>query len=116
MNNDYIKGGHFNMSIQKSIEYKALINHIKSQIKTSRQKALLAVNKELLILYWTIGNIILKYQNKEGWGTKVIDNIANEIKNEFPDQKGFSPRNLKYMRKFALEYTNSLVSQCSVNG
>lgn len=58
MNNDYIDGGHFNMSIQKSIEYKDLINDIKSQIKTSRQKTLLAVNKELLILYWDIGKII----------------------------------------------------------
>ncbi|WP_311196453.1 DUF1016 N-terminal domain-containing protein [Clostridium gelidum] len=57
-----------------------------------------------LILYWNIGNIILDYQNKDEWGAKVIDNIAKEIKSEFQDLKGFSPRNLKYMRKFALEY------------
>lgn len=92
------------MSIEKSSEYKELISGIKLQIKNSRQKALLAVNKELLILYWNIGNVILKYQDKEGWGAKVIDNIAKEIKSEFPELKGFSPRNLKYMRKFALEY------------
>lgn len=92
------------MSMQKSIEYKELIGGIKTQIKNSRQRALLSVNRELLILYWNIGNIILSFQNKEGWGAKVIDNIADEIKREFPDLKGFSSRNLKYMRKFALEY------------
>lgn len=94
------------MSIEKSNEYKELISGIKLQIKNSRQKALLAVNKELLILYWNIGNIILKFQSKEGWGAKVIDNIAKEIKDEFPDQKGFSSRNLKYMRKFSEEYND----------
>lgn len=92
------------MSFDKIHEYKELISRIKVQINNSRQKALLAVNKELLILYWNIGNIILKYQDKEGWGAKVIDDIAKEIKDELPDQKGFSPRNVKYMRKFALEY------------
>jgi predicted nuclease of restriction endonuclease-like (RecB) superfamily len=64
------------------------------------------VNEQLLILYWNIGNIILKYQDKSGWGAKIIDNIAKEIKLEFPDLRGFSPRNLKYMRKFSLEYKN----------
>ena len=77
------------MNIEKSIEYKELIIGIKTQIKNSRQKALLSVNRELLILYWNIGNIILKFQDKEGWGSKVIDNISKEIKNEFPDLKGF---------------------------
>lgn len=92
------------MDIQKSKEYKELIFGIKVQIKNSRQKALLSVNKELLILYWNIGNIILDFQNRDGWGSKVIDNISEEIKRDFPDLKGFSSRNLKYMRKFALEY------------
>ena len=92
------------MSIQKSIEYKELIGGIKTQIKSSRKKALLSVNRELLILYWNIGYIILKFQDKEGWGSKVIDNISEEVKSEFPDLKGFSSRNLKYIRKFALEY------------
>lgn len=96
----------FNMNIEKSSEYKNLISGIKNQIKTSRQKALLAVNKELLILYWNIGRTILEYQEKEGWGAKVIDNIAKEIKSEFPELKGFSPRNLKYMRKFSSEYVD----------
>jgi predicted nuclease of restriction endonuclease-like (RecB) superfamily len=92
------------MNIEKSNIYKEFISGIKTQIKNSQQKALLAVNKELLILYWNIGKVILDYQDKEGWGAKVIDNIAKEIKDEFPNLKGFSSRNLKYMRKFAAEY------------
>ena len=64
----------------------------------------MSVNRELLTLYLNIGYIILKFQDKEGWGSKVIDNISEEVKSEFPDLKGFSSRNLKYIRKFALEY------------
>jgi predicted nuclease of restriction endonuclease-like (RecB) superfamily len=99
------------MSIEKSNVYKEFVSGIKTQIKNSQQKALLAVNKELLLLYWNIGNIILNYQNREGWGAKVIDNISKEIKDEFPDLKGFSSRNLKYMRKFAVEYKDIVFVQ-----
>lgn len=55
----------------------------------------------MICLYWNIGNAILKKQKEEGWGTKVIDRISHDIKEIFPDMKGFSPRNIKYMRKFA---------------
>lgn len=92
------------MDIEKVDLYKEVVIGIKDQIRKSQQKALLAVNTELLMLYWNIGNVILLHQEKEGWGAKVIDKIANEIKDEFPTLKGFSPRNLKYMRKFAQEY------------
>jgi len=60
----------------------------------------------MIELYWNIGNIILRNQEKEGWGTKIIGNLSKDIKNEFPDLKGFSERNLKYMRKFAEQYDN----------
>lgn len=65
----------------------------------------------MLLLYWNIGNIILIYQEKEGWGAKIIDNISKEVKDEFPDLKGFPPRNLKYMRKFAAEYQDIVFVQ-----
>lgn len=55
----------------------------------------------MICLYWNIGNAILKKEQEEGWGTKVIDRISQDIKDMFPDMKGFSPRNIKYMRKFA---------------
>ena len=55
----------------------------------------------MICFYWNLGNSILKKQKEEGWGTKVIDRISHDIKEIFPDMKGFSPRNIKYMRKFA---------------
>ncbi|ADL53520.1 PDDEXK nuclease domain-containing protein [Clostridium cellulovorans] len=94
------------MNIEKNNLYINLIKEIKEQIRSSQQKAILSVNKELLILYWNIGRVILEAQERQGWGAKIIDNIAKEIKNEFPELKGFSLRNLKYMRKFAEEYND----------
>jgi predicted nuclease of restriction endonuclease-like (RecB) superfamily len=64
-------------------------------------KAVFSVNRELIQLYWQIGNEILARQDAEGWGAKVIDRLSRDLMREFPDMKGFSVRNLKYMRKFA---------------
>jgi len=85
-------------------QYTKILQEIKQEIREGRYKAVLAANKELITRYWSIGNIILKYQKAEGWGSKVIDTIARDLSSEFPDLKGFSARNLKYMRKFAEEY------------
>ena len=74
---------------------------LKSRIHTAQQRATLAVNRELLLLYWQIGRDILARQAEQGWGTKVIDRLALDLRTAFPDMKGFSPRNLKYMRAFA---------------
>ncbi|MEG0848189.1 MAG: PDDEXK nuclease domain-containing protein [Niameybacter sp.] len=90
--------------LKESMQFKTLLGEIKSQISSSQQKALLAVNRELVILYWSIGNNILEAQAREGWGTKIIDQLAKEIKFDFPQLKGFSTRNLKYMRQFAEAY------------
>jgi predicted nuclease of restriction endonuclease-like (RecB) superfamily len=64
-------------------------------------RASVAVNRELVLLYWQIGRDILARQQKESWGAKVVDRLAADLKREFPDMKGFSVRNLKYMRRFA---------------
>lgn len=85
-------------------QYTKILQEIKQEIREGRYKAVLAANKELILRYWSVGNIILKYQKAEGWGSKVIDTIAKELSSEFPDLQGFSSRNLKYMRKFAEEY------------
>ncbi len=74
---------------------------LKSRIQSAKIRAALAVNSELVILYWQIGKDILNRQESEGWGAKVIDRLAGDLRNEFPEMKGFSPRNLKYMRAFA---------------
>ncbi|WP_369408579.1 DUF1016 N-terminal domain-containing protein, partial [Wolbachia endosymbiont of Atemnus politus] len=71
---------------------------------TSRYKAALAVNSKLILLYHYIGTEILKRQEEHGWGAKVIDQLSKDLRDTFPDMKGFSTRNLKYMRKFAEEY------------
>lgn len=74
---------------------------LKGRIHAVQQRAALAVNRELVLLYWQIGNDILARQIQQGWGAKVIDRLASDLRTAFPDMKGFSPRNLKYMRAFA---------------
>ncbi|MEW5903586.1 MAG: PDDEXK nuclease domain-containing protein [Pseudomonadota bacterium] len=74
---------------------------LKGRIHTAQQRATLAVNRELVLLYWQIGRDILARQAHQGWGAKVIDRLAQDLRAAFPEMKGFSPRNLKYMRAFA---------------
>jgi len=85
-------------------EYLHLLDDIKKRVRDSQRKAVCSLNKELTLLYWDIGNKILTRQNLEGWGSKVIDRLSNDLIKSFPGMKGFSTRNLKYMRKFAEEY------------
>lgn len=74
---------------------------LKSRIHTARQHATLAVNRELVLLYWQIGHDILARQAAQGWGAKVIERLSQDLCSAFPETKGFSVRNLKYMRTFA---------------
>ncbi|MCK9609305.1 MAG: PDDEXK nuclease domain-containing protein [Methylomonas sp.] len=82
-------------------DYPAWLTELKSRIHSAQQRAALAVNRELVLLYWQIGQDILTRQTQQGWGAKVIERLAQDLRNAFPDMKGFSPRNLKYMRAFA---------------
>jgi predicted nuclease of restriction endonuclease-like (RecB) superfamily len=81
--------------------YGQFLAELKSRIQAAQVRASLAVNQELVMLYWQIGREILDRQEREKWGAKVIDRLATDLKRCFPDMKGFSPRNLKYMRAFA---------------
>ena len=81
--------------------YPALLQELKQRIRESQLRASLSVNRELVLLYWQIGRDILDRQEREHWGAKVIDRLAADLKKAFPEMKGFSPRNLKYMRAFA---------------
>ena len=92
-------------------DYELFFNDLKKQISNARVKAALAVNKELVLLYWQIGTKILAKQNEEGWGTKVVTRLAKDLKREFPDMKGFSTRNLKYMRSFAAAWPDDSIVQ-----
>lgn len=81
--------------------YAALLADLKQRIDSARLKAALSVNRELVLLYWSIGRDILARQSTEGWGTKVIDRLAVDLRRSFPEMTGLSARNLKYMRAFA---------------
>lgn len=87
-------------------EYSILLNALKARVAASRYKAALSINKELILLYHHIGCQILAAQANKGWGAKIIDQLSKDLKSEFPEMKGFSTRNLKYMRKFAEEYAD----------
>lgn len=91
--------------------YRALLNGLKKRIRSAQVRAAMAVNQELIRLYWQIGREILARQKAEGWGSKVIDRLAMDLKREFPGITGFSPRNLKYMRAFAEAYPNEEIMQ-----
>ncbi|MGL4426684.1 MAG: PDDEXK nuclease domain-containing protein [Alphaproteobacteria bacterium] len=84
--------------------YTQLLADLKQRVAASRYKAALSVNKELILLYHHIGKQILEAQGSQGWGAKVIGQLSKDLKSEFPEMKGFSSRNLSYMRKFAQAY------------
>jgi predicted nuclease of restriction endonuclease-like (RecB) superfamily len=81
--------------------YETFLHDLKARIRTAQTRASLAVNRELVTLYWGLGRDILERQQREGWGAKVIERLAADLKQAFPEMKGFSARNLKYMRAFA---------------
>ena len=81
--------------------YDEFLRGLKERIRTAQVRAALAVNRELVLLYWRIGQDILERQRQSGWGSKVIDRLAADLRSAFPEMSGFSPRNLKYMRAFA---------------
>ena len=82
-------------------DYAALLDELKHRVRTARLRASLAVNQELVLLYWSIGRDIVARQGVAGWGAKVIDHLSRDLRRAFPEMKGFSARNLKYMRTFA---------------
>lgn len=92
-------------------KYQKLLGDLKEKIRTARQWAALSVNQELLGIYWEIGQAIIAQQKEEGWGTKIIDRLSHDLKMEFPDFKGVSVRNLKYMRAFADAYPDFRIVQ-----
>jgi len=87
-------------------EYINFLNAIKSRIVTARIQAIRSVNKELISLYWDIGKTIVTRQKKYKWGDAVVEKLANDLKEAFPQVHGFSERNVWNMRRFYEEYKN----------
>lgn len=96
-------------------DYQEWLKALKTRIQTAQQRAMLSVNQDLLQLYWKIGSDILLRQQKQGWGAKVIEQLANDLRTAFPQLKGFSRANLMYMRSFAENWpdfhSDSIVQQ-----
>ena len=95
-------------------DYDKFFVSLKERIQRERVKTILNANSALVLMYWDIGALILEKQKTEGWGAKVIDRLSNDLKEAFPDMSGFSPRNLKYMRKFAECWTDRKIVQRTV--
>ncbi|MBD2261030.1 PDDEXK nuclease domain-containing protein [Pseudanabaena sp. FACHB-2040] len=91
--------------------YAAFLDELKGRIRNAQVKAALAVNQELIRLYWQLGREILVKQKQEGWGARIIERLAKDLKQEFPEMKGFSRSNLKYMRAFADAYSEEQIGQ-----
>lgn len=91
--------------------YANWLGELKSRIHSARQRAALAVNRELVLLYWQIGHDILQRQAEQGWGAKVIERLAHDLRTAFPEMKGFSRANLMYMRSFADAWPDAAIVQ-----
>lgn len=92
-------------SAAKITGYGELLEELKSRIREAQIRAALAVNREMLGLYWQIGRAIHQRQEREGWGAAVIERLARDLRAAFPDVQGFSPRNLWRMRALYRAYT-----------
>lgn len=92
-------------------DYAAWLAELKTRIHSAQQRASLAVNRELVLLYWQIGQDILARQGREGWGSKVIERLAQDLRSAFPTMKGFSRANLMYMRAFAQAWPEESIVQ-----
>ncbi|WP_075321983.1 PDDEXK nuclease domain-containing protein [Acidithiobacillus albertensis] len=94
--------------------YADWLAELKARIHRAQQRATLAVNRELVLLYWQIGQDILTRQAAQGWGAKVIERLAHDLRNAFPEMKGFSRANLMYMRAFAEAWPDEQIVQQAV--
>ncbi len=98
-------------TVEMPADYADWLAGIKTRIHGERLRIVLASNAAMVLLYWEIGQSIIGKQTEQGYGTRVIDRLAADLRDAFPDMKGFSPRNLKYMRAFAAAWPNREVVQ-----
>ena len=97
--------------IIESKDYLQTLEEIKKKVKSAQMRAHLAVNQEMIILYWQIGKTILEKQEKNKWGSKVIERLSKDLSKDFLHMKGFSKRNLEFMQQFAATYQNVIPKQ-----
>jgi hypothetical protein len=95
-------------------DYISFLDELKGFIKKEKLVTILNANQRMILMYWHIGKAILIKQDAEGWGAKTIDRLSVDLKNAFPEETGFSSRNLKYMRKFAESWADIEIVQRTV--
>ncbi len=93
------------------IDYLSTLTNLKEHIANERLRVTISANAAMVLLYWDIGQTILTRQDQQGWGAKIIDRLSEDLKEAFPEMNGFSPRNLKYMRKFAEQWPDREIVQ-----
>ena len=97
------------MEIQSNIfNYAALLKQIKARVALAQKKAIYAANEEMLTMYWDIGKLLSESQKQIGWGRNALEQLSNDLKNDYPEIKGFSPRNCRCMIQFYKEYNQEL--------
>ena len=96
------------------IFYNSLLNEIKNRIRQAQLRAAISANAEMILMYWDIGRMIHQRQQMEGWGAGIIPRLARDIRNELPEVKGFSERNIGYMVRFFREYGEPPILQQAV--
>jgi predicted nuclease of restriction endonuclease-like (RecB) superfamily len=90
-------------------DYGLTLKALQERIRRVRARVILSANSALVSLYWEIGQTILERHEREGWGAKVIDRLARDLRRSFPDMQGFSPRNLQFMRAFAEQFPDAAI-------
>lgn len=96
------------------LSYQQLLLEIKNKIRAAQVRAIAAANREMLFLYWDIGKSILERQKRYGWGSKIVDQLGEDLRMEYPEMEGLSKRNLLYMRQFALAYPDFVIVQAAL--
>ncbi len=92
------------MNKNELVLYSQLLSDIKERVRNAQHRVILSANAEMTLMYWDIGGMIASRKDREGWGAKVIPRLAVDLRNELPEEKGFSERNIKRMLRFHREY------------
>ena len=95
--------------LQVTPEYRGFIEDLKARVLSARISAARAVNRDLILLYWDIGKAISEKQTQMGWGESVVETVARDLRTAFPETTGFSPRNLRDMKRFYLIYADEAI-------
>ena len=85
-------------------DYKSFIRELKQKVVSARMRTMLAANAEQIKLYWEIGQEIINQQKESTWGAKLLEQVSQDLRAEFPEMKGFSRSNIHYMKQFAETY------------